>query len=73
MKKVPFFCVFSLILAGDHSGTNGNTSCIPTLRLGVSFTKSPLEGTSFSKGRSFLCLWEGHLEIQFHKAPFNSP
>ena len=31
--------------------------------------KSPLERTSFSEGRSFLFLWEGHLKIQFHKAP----
>ena len=33
-----------------------------------SFTKPPLGRTSFSKGRSFLFLWE----IQFHKASFNS-
>ena len=36
---------------------------------GVSFTKPPLERTFFSKGRSFLFLWEGHHKIQFHKPP----
>ena len=35
--------------------------------------KSPLERTSFSNGRSFLFLWEGHPKIQFKKASFNSP
>ena len=40
---------------------------------GAGFTKSPLERTSFSKGRCFFFLWEGHLKIQFHKPSFNSP
>ena len=39
----------------------------------VGFTKTPLERTSFSKGKSFLFLWEGQLKNQFHKASFNSP
>ena len=41
--------------------------------LGLVSRKPPLEGTSFSKGRSFLFLWKGHLKIQFHKASFISP
>ena len=40
---------------------------------GAGFKKPGLEKTSFSKGRLFLFLWEGHLKIQFHKASFNSP
>ena len=40
---------------------------------GAGFTKPPLERTSFSKGRSFLFLWQIHLKFQFHKASFNSP
>ena len=44
-----------------------------TLNPGAGFTKPTLERTSFSKGRLFLFLWEGHLKIQFHKASFNSP
>ena len=35
------------------------------------FTKPSVERTLFSKGRSFLFLWEGHLKIEFLKTSFN--
>ena len=38
----------------------------------AAFMKPPLESTSFSKERSNLFLWEGHLKFQFHKVSFNS-
>ena len=55
--KNPLTARYPLLLGGDRHSP------------GAGFTKPPLERTSFSKGRSFLFLCEGHLKIQFHKAP----